>query len=88
MGCNHNKILAMKRELFFSELHNALEIKSVPTLSETIAIKNLEEYDSMMILGIIAFVDLNFNKTLTAVQLNEITTVRDLMELIGLENFE
>ena len=78
----------MKRELFFSELHNALEIKSVPTLSETIAIKNLEEYDSMMILGIIAFVDLNFNKTLTAVQLNEITTVRDLMELIGLENFE
>jgi acyl carrier protein len=78
----------MKRELFFTELLNALEIKSVPSLSETTSIKSLEEYDSMMILGIIAFVDMNFNKTLTAVQLNEISDIHSLMELIGLENFE
>jgi acyl carrier protein len=78
----------MDKQVFFQELHSALEIKSIPALSETTSIKGLEEYDSMMILGIIAFVDMNFNKTLTAAQLNEITDVKTLMDLIGPENFQ
>ena len=78
----------MEKKLFFTELHSALEVKSIPTMDESTSIKGLDEYDSMMILGIIAFVDMNFNKTLTAAQLNEITDVKSLMELIGMENFQ
>jgi hypothetical protein len=37
---------------------------------------------------IIAFVDSRFGKRLTAKQLFNITDVRSLMELIGLDNFE
>jgi acyl carrier protein len=78
----------MEKLRFFSELHSALEVKSVPTFDESTSIKALAEYDSMMILGIIAFVDQNFDKTLTAVQLNEINDVKTLMKLIGEENFQ
>ncbi len=74
----------MNKAQFFTELHSALEIKSIPTVDESTSIKGLEEYDSMMILGIIALVDQLFNKTLTAEQLNGITDVKSLMELIGM----
>jgi acyl carrier protein len=41
----------------------------------------------MAIMGVIAFVDEHFSKRLTAKQLATITTVENLMELIGMENF-
>jgi len=77
----------MKKEDFFSQLHEFLEIKTVSSLNEDINIKKLDEYDSMMILTIIAFVDEQFNKTLSAEQLNSMQSVRDLINLIGPENF-
>jgi acyl carrier protein len=41
----------------------------------------------MAVLAIIAFVDEQFSKRLTAKQLNEIGTVRSLMNLIGMDQF-
>jgi acyl carrier protein len=78
----------MNKAHFFTELHSALEIKSIQSFDENTSLKGLEEYDSMMILGIIAFVDQFFDKTLTAEQLNGISDVTSLMELIGIDNFE
>jgi len=78
----------MKTDQFLSELHAALEIKSLHSVNEKTCLKDLEEYDSMMILGIIAFVDEKFNKSLTTEQLNGITDFKSLMDLIGLENFD
>lgn len=77
----------MNKQDFLNQLHEFLEITSVPTLNEGSNIKKLEEYDSMMILTIIAFVDDNFNKTLSAEQLNAMQSVEDLINLIGSENF-
>jgi len=78
----------MKKEEFFGELHSLLELKSVPALNEQTKLKELTEYDSMMILSMIAFVDQFFNKTLTAQQLNSVNELSGLMNLIGRENFE
>jgi acyl carrier protein len=77
----------MKKVDFYIQLHEFLEVKSVPAFNDSTIIKTLEEFDSMMILTIIAFVDQEFNKTLSADLLNSIQSVEDLRNLIGLENF-
>ena len=73
---------------FFNELYLFLEIKSITALNETTVLKTLAEWDSMLIITIIAFIDQHFNKTVSAEQLNTIMSVGDLMKIIGSDNFE
>lgn len=77
----------MKKEVFFSELKEALEFENV-IFSEKTDFKKIDGYDSLHVMMIIAFIDNKFGKRLTAKQLFEISDIRSLMELIGLENFE
>jgi acyl carrier protein len=76
----------MKKEEFPKLLKEALEFQDVELQIST-NLKNIEAYDSMAVMGVIAFVDEHFSKRLTAKQLVTITTVANLMELIGMENF-
>lgn len=77
----------MRKVDFLNQFHECLEIESIPNFSENTNIKELEEYDSMMILSIIAFIDENFATKLTASQLKGISTVKDLMDLVGDDKF-
>ncbi len=77
----------MKKQDFFSELQKALEFENI-TFSEETNFKKIDGFDSLRVMMTIAFVDEKFGKKLTAKQLFTISTVRSLMELIGLENFE
>lgn len=77
----------MKKEEFIQELEEILEIEDSKIEMKT-NLKDLKEFDSLSILSIIALLDEKFGKALTAEQLNSITTVESLMELIGLENFQ
>lgn len=77
----------MEKERFFQSLHEFLDIKSIPALEEATNIRGIEEFDSMMILTIIAFVDDNFGVVLSADRLNTMKTVGDLMAMIGNEHF-
>lgn len=76
----------MKKEEFPNLLKEALELQDTDLQISTDLTK-LEAYDSMAVMAVIAFVDENFSKRLTAKQLATITTVGNLMELIGMENF-
>jgi acyl carrier protein len=76
----------MLKSEFFQLLAEAIEAKDV-SLDESTVIKQIPDYDSMAVLAIIAFVDEQFSKRLTAKQLNEIGTVRSLMNLIGMDQF-
>lgn len=76
----------MKKEEFPTLLKEALEFHDVDLQISTDLTK-IEAYDSMAVMAIIAFVDENFSKRITAKQLTTISTVRSLMELIGMENF-
>jgi acyl carrier protein len=77
----------MKKEDFFQELVECMEIEPVDIDEETV-FRELEDFDSMAVMSIVAFADEKFGETLTAEQLKEMKTVRDLMELIGMDHFE
>ena len=77
----------MKIDDFLNELKETLEIDDVE-LNEETNLKELEEYDSLSVLSIIAMIDENFGKRISGQDFQSITTVGSLMELIGMENFE
>ena len=77
----------MKKEDFYRELIECMEIDPVDITEETV-FRELEDFDSMAIMSIVAFADEKFGKTLAAEQLKNMKTVGDLMELIGREHFE
>lgn len=76
----------MKTSVFLEKLQEELEEKQ--TLSPETKLKDLENYDSISLLSVIAFVDENFNQQLDPDQFKDMETVSDLMNIIGLENFE
>jgi len=80
----------MKKEDFFFSLQDVLEIDGDIVINESTNLKDTKhfEFDSIAIMTLVAFVHEKFKRKFTAVQINSITTVRNLMELIGLEHFE
>jgi acyl carrier protein len=79
----------MKRDEFLKDLQEVLEIED-DVLSEDMNLKDMEsfEFDSMTIMALVAFIHEKFNLKFSAVQINSITTVSSLMELIGTDHFE
>ncbi|MDM1553669.1 phosphopantetheine-binding protein [Chryseobacterium indologenes] len=76
----------MKTSVFLEKLQDELE-ENQPLNPET-KLKDLENYDSISLLSVIAFVDENFDQQLDPDQFKNMETVSDLMNIIGLENFE
>jgi acyl carrier protein len=68
----------MKEEL----IKNLAEIIEVETLHLDDEFKNLDEWDSLTAISIIAFVDSRFCKKLTNDMLNNFTTIGDLIKFI------
>jgi acyl carrier protein len=79
--------MKMKKDIFFEELLECVEIEPVDIDEDTV-FRELEDFDSMAVMSIVAYADEKFGKTLAAEQLQDMKTVRDLMELIGMEHFE
>jgi len=79
----------MKKKEFIDELKDALEIED-EDLEITLEtnLKDLEEYDSLSVLSIIAMIDKNFGKQISSADFAKVTTVSSLMDLIGKEYFE
>ena len=76
----------MEKSTFFSLLKESLEFEDID-FQENTNLKNIDGFDSMAIMTLIAFADEHFNKKLSAKKLASVTTIRSLMEIIGLENF-
>ena len=79
----------MKTEDFIKELKEALEIEDEDqeiTLGTNL--KELEEYDSLSVLSIIAMIDKNFGKQIPSIDFIKITTIKSLMDLIGKKYFK
>jgi acyl carrier protein len=79
--------MKIKKDIFFEELLECMDIDPVD-ISETTVFSELEDFDSMAIMSIVAYVDEKFEKTMAAEELKKVKTVKDLMELIGMEHFE
>lgn len=78
----------MKINEFLEKLHEGLELEDDVTLTVDTVITDLEDYDSLMVLSIISFIHENFGKRYPADKLLDVKTVKQLMALIGDENFE
>ncbi|MGC5744543.1 phosphopantetheine-binding protein [Chryseobacterium sp. NFX27] len=76
----------MKTSVFLEKLQEELEEKEALTIDTNL--RQLESYDSISLLSVIAFVDESFDKKIDANYFKDIETVSDLMNIIGEENFE
>lgn len=76
----------MKTSIFLEKLQEELEEDQV--LSLDTKLNDLENYDSISLLSVIAFVDENFNQQLDVNHFKDMETVADLVNIIGPENFE
>jgi len=82
-------MIKMKTEDFIDELKDALEIEDEgQQITIETNLKDLEEYDSLSVLSIIAMIDKNFGKQISSSDFSKVTTVDSLMELIGKQYFE
>ncbi len=77
----------MKKEDFYNELMEYLEIEPVELHEET-ALNSIEGYDSMAVMSLMAFCDEKFGKKINAQQIQQLTTVGSLMDFLGKELFE
>lgn len=75
----------MKTEKFLELITEELELDSLVETNTNL--KELEEWDSMTAMLLIGLISNEFDKTLTAKDIGEITTVQSLIEKIGVENF-
>ena len=79
----------MNTKDFINEFKDALEIEDEDQeITLETNLKDLEEYDSLSVLSIIAMIDKNFGKQIPSSDFVKVTTVGTLMELIGKEYFE
>ena len=77
----------MKKNEFVDQLSEYCEFENKNFTLDT-PFKTIDEYDSLAVMSIIAFVDENFQMSLTGVQLRELTDFKSLIELIGVDKFE
>lgn len=75
----------MEIEKFLKLLVEELELESPLTVSTNL--KELEEWDSMVAMMLIGVVSNEFDMTLSAKDIEEITTVQSLINKIGVEKF-
>tara|TARA_B110000967_G_scaffold209868_1_gene268198 strand:- start:4354 stop:4587 length:234 start_codon:yes stop_codon:yes gene_type:complete len=75
----------MKKQDFIKELSEELELETVATIASSI--KDLDEWDSMGAMILIAYVSDTFDVTLDADDIESITTFNSLIERIGEEKF-
>jgi len=79
----------MKTKDFINELKDALEIEDEDQeITLETNFKELEEYDSLGVLSIIAMIDKNFGKQIPSSDFVKVTTVNSLKDLIGKKHFE
>lgn len=76
----------MTTSQFINELTTLLELSEPLTVDTDL--KELSEFDSLSIMSLVAYIHKTFGKQFNARQLNNITTVQSLMELVGLELFD
>jgi len=77
----------MKREKFIKELVDYCEFEPQEISKDTL-LKSIEGYDSLAVMAVIAFSHEKFGVKLSAKQLQDLTDINSLIELIGIEKFK
>jgi len=74
----------IKKEKFLDSLKEALEVEDDETFTMDTNLKDLEEFDSLSVLVIVAMID---KKQISSSDFEKVTTVNSIISLIGEEYF-
>lgn len=66
---------------FLEELAELLEVEETVTLETSL--EDMPEYDSLAIMALIAFIDDNFDMTVSGEKVGNLKTVSELVDIIG-----
>ena len=77
----------MEKENFIESLKEIMELEDME-IDENTVLTELIEFNSLAIMGIIALIDENFDMLIEAEKFENVTTVKDLMNLIGSSKFK
>lgn len=77
----------MKKEDFIEGLKEIMELEDIVLTEETV-LRDMMEFNSLALMGIIALIDENFNMIIDAEAFEKVKTPRDIMKLVGMEKFE
>ncbi len=77
----------MKKENLIELLKEIMELEEIE-LDENTVLTEMLEFNSLAIMGIIALIDENFDMLIEADEFEKISSVKSLMELIGMDKFE
>ena len=77
----------MKKDEFVNELADYCEFGK-DVLSLNTPLKDIEGYDSLAVMSMIAFIDENFSKKFTAIQIKDLSDFNSIIKLIGEEQFD
>jgi len=72
----------MNVESFIEKLTNVFEDTDISTLSPETAFRDIEEWDSLTALSLIAMVDEEYSLKLTGDDIKSATTLNDIFEII------
>lgn len=72
----------MKINDFIENFVDALEIESCDNLTAETAFKELDEWDSLGALTLIAMIDAEYSITITNKHLRDVNTMQELFELV------
>lgn len=71
----------MEIKEFIEKFAEAIEIENIEVLTPETAFHDLDEWSSISVILLIAFVDEEFEKELTQVQIKDAKTIQDLYNL-------
>jgi acyl carrier protein len=76
----------VEKSEFLKILSEALELDDLELTEET-QLRDLEEFDSLAIIALVALLDKHFDRRLGENELAEITTPGSLMDMLGRDKF-
>ena len=74
----------MNRDDFLTKLEDILQYEGDNKLSFHTNLLDLDEWDSISIISVVAFLDSEFGKKITVADLQDIDTVEDIARMAGL----
>lgn len=77
----------MRKNEFVKQLAEFCEFENEDLTLNT-SLETIDDYDSMAIMTMIAFIDENFNMKITAQMLQDITDFNSIIDLIGSDKFD
>lgn len=74
----------MNRNDFLAKIRDILQYENEEELTYNTNLLDIDEWDSIAIISVVAFLDSEFNKKITVGELQNVKTIEDLADIAGI----